>query len=130
MNKPAQGIASLFLSLCSLSHSALAVDLNVVHSGNWPPYSGENLPEHGLAIDLVTTALKRAGHRSHLRIDSLNQILEGSKAGIYDVFATPWYIWSISASVMAACVPKAGSISHNLLPRNCSALRMTGPAKE
>ena len=91
MNKPAKWIASLFLLFWTLSHAALALDLNVVHSGNWPPYSGENLPEHGLALDLVTTALGRAGHKPHLRIDSLHQILEGSKTGRYDVFATPWY---------------------------------------
>jgi len=44
-----------------------------------------------VAIELVTTALKRAGYNPHVRIDSLEQILEGGKTGAYDVFATPWY---------------------------------------
>lgn len=83
-------IASLCLSL-TLATTAYAKDLFVVHSGNWPPYASADLPQQGLAVDLVTTALKRAGYTPHLRIDSLNRILEGGKLGVYDVFATPWY---------------------------------------
>ncbi len=71
--------------------TSLALDLSVVHSGNWPPYSDEGLPGQGLAIELVTTALQRAGHKTFVRVDSLNRILEGGKIGVYDVFATPWY---------------------------------------
>ncbi len=78
--------------LCGLwPQPSLALDLTVVHSGNWPPYSDEGLPQQGLAIDLVTTALQRAGHRPVIRVDSLDRILEGGKIGVYDVFATPWY---------------------------------------
>jgi polar amino acid transport system substrate-binding protein len=68
-----------------------ATDLNVVHSGNWPPYADASLPGQGLAVEIVTTALKRAGYTPYIRIDSLDRILEGGKLGVYDVFATPWY---------------------------------------
>jgi polar amino acid transport system substrate-binding protein len=91
MNKLVQGIASLFISFAVCSHSAIARDINVVHSGNWPPYADASLPEQGLAIDLVTTALKRAGYSIQITTAPLEQILEGSKTGTYDVFATPWY---------------------------------------
>jgi polar amino acid transport system substrate-binding protein len=85
-----RGLRALLLSgMCA--HNALALDLSVVHSGNWPPYSDEGLPQQGLAVDLVTTALQRAGHRTVVRVDSLERILEGGKIGVYDVFATPWY---------------------------------------
>jgi polar amino acid transport system substrate-binding protein len=72
-------------------YPAMASDLNVVHTGNWPPYSAEELPGQGLAIELVTSALQRAGYTIQLRVDTLDRILEGSKLGVYDVFATPWY---------------------------------------
>jgi polar amino acid transport system substrate-binding protein len=70
---------------------ATAVDLNVVHSGKWPPYADASLPGQGLAVEIVTTALKRAGYTTFMRIDSLDRILEGGALGVYDVFATPWY---------------------------------------
>ncbi len=78
--------------LCGLfPQSLLALELTVVHSGAWPPYADEGLPQQGLAVDLVTTALQRAGHQVVVRVDSLDRILEGGKLGVYDVFATPWY---------------------------------------
>ena len=70
---------------------AQATDLNVVHSGKWPPYSDAGLPGQGLAVDIVTTALHRAGYTTFMRIDSLDRILQGGELGVYDVFATPWY---------------------------------------
>ena len=91
MNKFVHTIAVLFTGLAVCAHTAMALDINVVHSGNWPPYADEELPEQGLAIDLVTTALKRAGYTPRVSTAPLKQILEGSKDGTYDVFATPWY---------------------------------------
>lgn len=91
MNKLVRLIAGLFLGVAVCSHSVLALDITVVHSGNWAPYADANLPGQGLAIDLVTTALKRAGYSPRVETASLAQILEGSKTGAYDVFATPWY---------------------------------------
>jgi polar amino acid transport system substrate-binding protein len=79
----------LLIGLCS--GTAIAANLSVVHSGQWPPYSGQELPEQGLAVDLVATALTRAGYTPKIRVDSLDRILEGGKIGVYDVFATPWY---------------------------------------
>ena len=91
MNKFVRSVAVLFLAFAVCPATVMALDINVVHSGNWPPYADEDLPEQGLAIDLVTTALKRAGYSTRVKTASLKQILEGSKTGIYDVFATPWY---------------------------------------
>jgi len=91
MNKFVRSVAALFLIFATSTAMVLALDINVVHSGNWPPYADDELPEQGLAIDLVTTALKRAGYSTRVKTASLKQILEGSKTGIYDVFATPWF---------------------------------------
>ena len=74
-------LLTVFL-LCGLFPQPLmALELTVVHSGVWPPYSDEGLPQQGLAIDLVTTALQRAGHQPVVRVDSLERILEGGKIG-------------------------------------------------
>jgi polar amino acid transport system substrate-binding protein len=90
MNKSILGcLAGLLLVLAI--HTVQASDLNVVHSGKWPPYADASLPGQGLAVEIVTTALKRAGYTTYMRIDSLDRILEGGSLGVYDVFATPWY---------------------------------------
>jgi polar amino acid transport system substrate-binding protein len=91
MNKLVYRIAGLFIGIAACSHAAMALDINVVHSGSWTPYADENLPGQGLAIELVTTALKRSGYSPQVKTASLTQILEGSKTGAYDVFATPWF---------------------------------------
>lgn len=91
MNQILQRLAGLVFLAGALPAISQATDLNVVHSGNWPPYSDAGLPGQGLAVDIVTTALKRAGYTPYLRIDSLDRILEGGALGVYDVFATPWY---------------------------------------
>lgn len=91
MTKFLQRLASLVLLTCILPATVQAGDLNVVHSGKWPPYADASLPGQGLAVEIVTTALKRAGYTTFIRIDSLDRILEGGALGVYDVFATPWY---------------------------------------
>lgn len=82
---------ALLSLLLAFSIPTVATTLNVVHSGKWPPYADASLPGQGLAVDIVTTALKRAGYSIVVRTDSLDRILEGGAVGVYDVFATPWY---------------------------------------
>jgi polar amino acid transport system substrate-binding protein len=84
-------LVGLLLALSVFSAPSLATDLNVVHSGKWAPYADASLPGQGLAVEIVTTALKRAGYTTYIRIDSLDRILQGGALGVYDVFATPWY---------------------------------------
>jgi len=91
MLKRTYRLTGLMLLSCILATPVTATDLNVVHSGQWPPYSDSSLPGQGLAVDIVTTALKRAGYSTTVRVDSLDRILEGGALGVYDIFATPWY---------------------------------------
>ncbi len=86
-----QRLAGFVVVLCLGTGGALGGELNVVHSGQWPPYSDTSLRGQGLAVEIVTTALKRAGYTTVVRVDSLERILEGGALGVYDVFATPWY---------------------------------------
>ena len=91
MIKRLRELAGLLLALSLCSTASLATDVNVVHSGKWPPYADASLPGQGMAVEIVTTALKRAGYTTYIRIDSLDRILQGGALGVYDVFATPWY---------------------------------------
>ena len=99
MMKFVHRIAGLLAGVAVFPCTALALDLNVVHSGSWPPYASEDLPEQGLAIELVTTALTRAGYTPRVQTATLTAILEGTGTGVYDVFATPWYTMERSQSL-------------------------------
>jgi len=57
----------------------------------WPPYVDSRLPEQGLAMDLVKTALERAGYAHTTHITSWNRVLEGAQIGVYDVVVAAWH---------------------------------------
>jgi polar amino acid transport system substrate-binding protein len=91
MNSFSRVVAGVLLGVALCAQTASAEQLIVVHSGSWPPYASADLPGQGLAIELVSTAFKRAGYTPRVKTATLAEILEGSKTGAYDVFATPWY---------------------------------------
>ena len=72
------------------SLSASANQLNVATS-EWVPYVGKDLPNQGLAIDIVSTALQRAGYQPVVTIKSWSRTLEGVDVGVYDLIAAAWY---------------------------------------
>ncbi len=79
----------LFL-LCSLLYlPAQAQEINVV-ANIWPPYVDESLPDGGLAMKIVKTALQRAGYTPNIRIEKWEKALAGSKLGVYDVVGAVW----------------------------------------
>ncbi len=57
---------------------------------SWPPYSGTDLPDQGIATKIVLTALERAGYQSNVQIEVWTRILKGAEVGFYDVIATIW----------------------------------------
>lgn len=67
-----------------------AAELNVSTS-EWVPYVSKDLPNQGLAIDIVTTALKRAGYQPTVTIQSWSRTLEGVDVGVFDLIAAAWY---------------------------------------
>lgn len=58
---------------------------------NWPPFSDQNLPHNGLAIDLVSSALKRAGFASEYVQAPWARVLKGIQHDRYDIIATAWF---------------------------------------
>ncbi len=72
-----------------ISFQVQAQTISVV-ANTWPPYVDAALVDDGLAMKIVTTALKRAGHTSEVRIEKWEKALQGSKLGVYDLAGAVW----------------------------------------
>lgn len=57
----------------------------------WPPYIDSSLPDQGLAMDLVKTALQRAGYAYNAHLTTWDRVLEGAQLGVYDVIVAAWH---------------------------------------
>lgn len=71
---------ALLLTSTSLSAEALRLAGNV-----WPPYTDQRLLEDGLSVDLIRTALGRAGYVVHYIEVPWERALLGLKTGSYDM---------------------------------------------
>lgn len=56
-----------------------------------PPYIDKQLPEQGLALELVNHVFKRAGYSTEVKIDTWPRAMEGVELGIFDALASAWY---------------------------------------
>lgn len=70
--------------------SALAEHLRLA-GDSWPPFTDQRLPGNGLAADLVSTALQRAGHTTEYVEVPWARVLRGLQQGDYDVIVAAWY---------------------------------------
>lgn len=68
-----------------VSSSALTVV-----AGRWPPYVDQTMANNGLAMEIVSYALERAGYQPSFRFEHWPRALEGVEIGIYDVVGTVW----------------------------------------
>jgi len=80
----------LLVFFAAASGPAYADNVSIAASA-WPPYTDENLPQGGVAIDLVATAFKRAGYQTSYNIETWPRTLEGVDVGVYDVVAAAWF---------------------------------------
>lgn len=81
----------IWLLLMLLSPSLMAAELLRLVANPWPPFNGRELPNHGLASDLVEQALVRAGYRTHYAEVPWERAVRGLKRGDYDVLINAWY---------------------------------------
>ncbi|TLX60764.1 amino acid ABC transporter substrate-binding protein [Stutzerimonas nosocomialis] len=56
----------------------------------WPPYTDQRLPGNGLAVELVTTALRRAGYEVEYVEVPWSRVMHGLVRGDYDL-TSAWY---------------------------------------
>ncbi|MEB0079025.1 transporter substrate-binding domain-containing protein [Pseudomonas sp. CCI3.2] len=78
------------LGLLLMAHGAEAQTLRLVGDA-WPPFTDVNLANGGLATDLVSTALKRAGYTTEFEQVPWARALFGLGEGRYDVLVDAWF---------------------------------------
>jgi polar amino acid transport system substrate-binding protein len=69
---------------------ALHADVLQVTGSLWSPYVDGDLPNGGLAADLVRTALNRAGYEVEANVETWSRAYEGAAVGVYDVVPAIW----------------------------------------
>lgn len=77
------------LVLLSLPQTAIAERLRLVADA-WPPFTDVTLLNGGLATDIVTTALERAGYPSDFQQAPWARAMKGMGDGRYDVLINAW----------------------------------------
>lgn len=82
--------ALALIGLLLLTQSAAAEKLRLV-ADSWPPFSDASLVNGGLATDIVSTALARAGYASDFEQVPWARALLGVGEGRYDVLVNAWY---------------------------------------
>ena len=86
-----RGHLTLGLLILSLSAGAASAAEKLHVTGSlWTPYIDADLPEGGLATDLVRTALTDAGYELEAKIERWPRAYEGAAIGLYDVVAAVW----------------------------------------
>lgn len=78
------------LGLLLLAQAATAEKLRLVADA-WPPFTDINLVNGGLATDLVSTALARAGYTTAFEQVPWARALQGVGEGRYDVLVNAWF---------------------------------------
>jgi len=82
--------AVALIGLLLLSQSAWAQKLRLVADA-WPPFTDATLINGGLATDIVSTALARAGYATDFEQVPWARALLGIGEGRYDVLVNAWY---------------------------------------
>ena len=82
--------AFALIGLLLLAQTASAEKLRLVFD-IWPPFTDDTLVNGGLATDIVSTALARAGYASDYEQVPWARALLGVGEGRYDVLVNAWY---------------------------------------
>lgn len=82
--------ALALIGLLLLGQSASAEKLRLVADA-WPPFTDATLVNGGVATDIVSTALSRAGYASEFEQVPWARALLGIGEGRYDVLVNAWY---------------------------------------
>ncbi|MGE0623624.1 MAG: substrate-binding periplasmic protein [Pseudomonadales bacterium] len=78
------------LACLILTPAARAEETLQVTGSLWSPYIDGDLPEAGLATDLVRTGLTRAGFDIQANVETWSRAYQGVAVGVYDVVVSVW----------------------------------------
>lgn len=84
------GLRTVLMCLALVCQAAFAEHLRLV-GDTWPPFTDKGLSHSGLAVDLVSTALQRAGHTTEYVQVPWARVLLGLQQGDYDIIVAAWY---------------------------------------
>jgi len=73
----------------SASIAGARAELKIV-ANPWPPYTSDEVRNGGVATEIVTMALKRAGYRSNVSVVPWSRALNGTRNGVYDLIICAW----------------------------------------
>lgn len=73
-----------------LAHASASERLRLVADA-WPPFTDASMLNGGLATDIVSTALRRAGYATHYEQVPWARAMLGVSAGRYDVLVNAWF---------------------------------------
>lgn len=62
-----------------------------IAGGTWEPYISNQLPANGLAVDIVTQVMKRAGYEVEMEFMPWQRVAEGLENGKIDLSVASWY---------------------------------------
>ena len=83
-------ILLLSTGVAAVGGTATAAEKLTVTGSLWIPYIDGELPNGGLASDLVRTALTRAGYEIEASVETWPRAYQGAALGVYDVVAAVW----------------------------------------
>lgn len=89
MNRICNFIHALVLG-CLASLPVSAEPLRIV-ADEWPPFSGEQLPNKGISLDVISQVLSRAGYEVETEVVPWARIMDGASEGRYDVIGSLFY---------------------------------------
>lgn len=81
----------VWLLLLALSPLGLAAQPLRLVASPWPPFNDRSLPNNGLASDLVSTALAKAGYATDYAEVPWARAVKGLRQGRYDVLINAWH---------------------------------------
>jgi polar amino acid transport system substrate-binding protein len=88
-----RALFTTFLSIALFTTAALAAAAEPVRmlANTSPPYADKKLENGGLALELVSHIMQRAGYEAQISIETWSRAMEGVRIGVYDALATAWY---------------------------------------
>ncbi len=85
-------LQSLLGLLCLVLVPFVSAEPLKLATASWPPYIGRDLPNQGMAVEIVTKAFDQAGvETTVVMLPSWDEVREGVEAGVYDVILGYWY---------------------------------------
>ncbi|MEM9139998.1 MAG: transporter substrate-binding domain-containing protein [Pseudomonadota bacterium] len=64
---------------------------------DWPPFSGPDLPNQGISLDVIGTVLRRAGYEVETEILPWARVIDGAKRGSHDIVGSLFFDPAIAA---------------------------------